>query len=72
MDRFEFKAGRRQLNLSQNQLAALFQVSSGRTVRRWESGDRDIPGPADVLMQWLLDGEPPDLENRKVAIVERI
>jgi len=58
----EFKAGRNALGLSTNQLARLFRVSDGRTVRRWEAGDRDIPGPAIVLMQWLITGERPELE----------
>lgn len=49
-----FKAGRLSLGLSCAKLAALFRVSDGRTVRRWEAGDRDIPGPAQVLMEALI------------------
>lgn len=55
----DFKAGRHTLGLSTNGLAKLFRVSDGRTVRRWEAGDRDIPGPAKVLMAWLLTGKRP-------------
>ncbi len=49
------------LGLSTAKLAKLFQVSSGRTVRRWEAGDRGIPGPAKVLMRWLDTGRKPKL-----------
>ena len=59
----EFRAGRKQLGLSQNALARLFRVSHGRTVRRWECGERDIPGPAVVLMLWLTTGKRPKMEK---------
>lgn len=55
----EFKAGRRGLGLSQSALARLFGVQSDRTVRKWECGERDIPGPAKVLMRWLTTGKKP-------------
>ncbi|KKN04927.1 hypothetical protein LCGC14_1092430 [marine sediment metagenome] len=55
----EFRAGRKQLGLSQNALARLFRVSAGRTVRRWECDERDIPGPVVVLMTWLITGKRP-------------
>lgn len=58
----DFKAARHQLGLSANGLAKLFRVSDGRTVRRWEKegeGGRDIPGPAQVLMRWLVTGKRP-------------
>ena len=54
-----FKAAREKLGLSQNALARLFRVSGGRTVRKWESGERDIPGPAQVLLDWLANGRKP-------------
>lgn len=49
----DFKAARHTLNLSTAQLARLFRVSGGRTVRRWESGESAIPGPAQVLINLL-------------------
>ncbi|MCW5615839.1 MAG: helix-turn-helix domain-containing protein [Rhodocyclaceae bacterium] len=49
----ELRAIRNQFGLSQSELAALLKVSDGRTVRRWEAGDRDIPGPAIVLLRLL-------------------
>ncbi len=54
MTPIELKTIRRRLGLSAQGVARLLRVSDGRTVRRWEAGDRDIPGPAKVLM-WLLD-----------------
>ncbi len=53
MTRHEFKTIRHTLALSAQGLARLLRVSDGRTVRRWEDGSRDIPGPAVVIM-WLL------------------
>lgn len=55
----QFKDGRHTLGLSTAQLATVFKVSGGRTVRRWESGDTSIPGPAQVLMDLLLLTTPP-------------
>jgi len=52
----EFKAIRRALGLSVKRTASLLGVASERTVRRWEQGDREIPGPAIVLMRLLQNG----------------
>jgi len=59
----EFRRIRQALGLSTQGLARLLQVSDGRTVRRWEAGDRDIPGPVRVLMLLLKSGviTPDDL-----------
>ena len=45
---------RKKMGLSQEKLANVLQVQSGRTVRRWELGEREIPGPVKVLMKWLI------------------
>ena len=37
--------------------ALLVRVESGRTVRRWESGERDIPGPVIVLVTALQESQ---------------
>lgn len=50
----ELRAARESLGLSQAAFAAAVQVESGRTVRRWEAGERDIPGPVRVLTRLLL------------------
>src|SRR5262245_15711225 len=54
----ELKSARHALGLSAEGFARLMQVGSGRTVRRWEAGDRDIPGPVVVLTTLLLDCAP--------------
>lgn len=51
----EFKAARHALGLSAEGCAKLLLVQSGRTVRRWEAGDSDVPGPVQVLMTALVD-----------------
>lgn len=51
----ELKIARQALGLSAEGFARLVQVESGRTVRRWEAGERDIPGPVQVLVRALLD-----------------
>lgn len=51
----EFKAARRTLGLSASKMAAALKVSHGRTIRRWEAGHRDIPGPAIVAVQFMLE-----------------
>lgn len=46
----DLKSARHALGLSAEKFARLVRVESGRTVRRWEAGDRDIPGPVIVLV----------------------
>jgi DNA-binding transcriptional regulator YiaG len=53
-----FKQYRQQLGLTQSGLAALLRVD-GRTVRKWEAGDREIPGTAEVALEALADGWRP-------------
>jgi transcriptional regulator with XRE-family HTH domain len=47
----ELKAARHALGLSAEGFARLINVQSGRTVRKWEAGDRDIPGPVIVIVE---------------------
>ena len=51
-----FKSARRTLNLSVEGCADLLRLGAhgGDTVRRWERGARDIPGPVVVLLELLL------------------
>ncbi len=59
----EFRAIRHAFGYSAEGLARALRVSSGRTVRKWEAGDRGIPGHAQVVML-LLEQEkitPDDL-----------
>jgi len=50
----ELKEARRKLGLSASKMADALRVSDGRTIRRWEAGDRDIPGPAIVAIEMML------------------
>ena len=52
----ELKAARQALGLSAEQLAQVVRVEGGgRTVRRWEAGEREIPGPVIVVMETAMD-----------------
>ena len=48
-----FREMREQLGLSQDQLAEKLGVSSGRTVRRWELGERKISETTARLLEML-------------------
>ena len=50
----ELKSARHALGLSAEGFARLVRVESGRTVRRWEAGDRDIPGPVTLIVEALM------------------
>lgn len=54
----DLKAARHALGLSAEGFARLVsppeRPSDGRTVRRWEAGDRDIPGPVIVLLSAIM------------------
>ncbi|MGH2619531.1 MAG: helix-turn-helix domain-containing protein [Anaerolineales bacterium] len=47
----ELKHYRKSLGLSVEAFARAVGVMAGRTVRRWEDGTRDIPGPVIVLLE---------------------
>lgn len=51
----ELKSARHALGLSAEGFARLVGVESGRTVRRWESGERDVPGPVVILTTALME-----------------
>ena len=51
----ERKAARRALGLSADGLARVVRIEDGRTVRRWEAGEREIPGPVTVLMEVAMN-----------------
>lgn len=59
MTAVELKAARRTLGLSAEGFARAVGVESGRTVRRWEAGERDIPGPVVALLRIWLDPRCP-------------
>lgn len=56
----ELKEARHKLGLSTNAFGRIVGLKvrnnkPGRTVRRWEAGTSDIPGPVVVLTRLLLD-----------------
>lgn len=51
----ELKAARHALGLSAEGFARFVRVASGRTVRRWEDGSQDIPGPVQVIVSALME-----------------
>lgn len=53
----ELKAARRALGLSAEGFALWVGVSGNRTVRKWENGERDIPGPVQVLVKAVMESE---------------
>lgn len=50
----ELRTTRLALGLSAEGFARLVRVESGRTVRRWEAGERDIPGPVTAIAEALM------------------
>jgi DNA-binding transcriptional regulator YiaG len=55
----EFKSARHALGLSAQGLANALGVKSGRTIRRWEAGQNDIPIMAIQLIRTgLKEGVP--------------
>ena len=50
----QLKQARAELKLSASGFARLVMVEDGRTVRRWEAGERSIPGPVIVIVHAIL------------------
>lgn len=50
----ELKAARHALGFSADGLARMLRIEDGRTIRRWEAGEREIPGPVIVLMETAM------------------
>lgn len=52
----EIKEARQRLGLSQRELADSLGLKSdgGRTVRRWEGGEVEITGPAQLAIRYRL------------------
>jgi DNA-binding transcriptional regulator YiaG len=51
----EFKRARLELGMSQNDIAEFLGVASDRTIRRWEEGDKDIPGPVLLVLELIFN-----------------
>lgn len=51
----ELRAARAALGLTGRQLADLLQIASDRTIRRYEAGDSEVPGPVVVILRALVE-----------------
>ena len=51
----QFKRIRKKLRLHQDELAEVLDIASDRTLRRWEAGQQDIPGPVMLLMELMAE-----------------
>lgn len=56
----EVKTIRNRAGLSQTDLARLLRIADIRTIRRWETGDVPISGPASIILELLDAGELPE------------
>ena len=54
---------RAQQRLSLREMAEMLRITSGSTINNWEHGD-PIPGPASLLLEWLIDGKVPFEESQ--------
>ena len=61
----DFRDTRLKLGLSQKEMASDLGVHDDRTVRRWEAGERRIPGEIDIVLAYWLR----DLEKGRARIV---
>ena len=52
----QFKAIRQGAGLTQSRLVAFLRISDVRTIRRWETGEIPVSGPASYLMELLDEG----------------
>lgn len=57
----DVRDARRSMGLTQHDLAVLLRMGGDgkRAVRRWETGDRHISGPASVAIEAMLTGWRP-------------
>ena len=62
-----FKAIRKRSGLSARALAELLRIADGRTIRRYEAGDREVSGPVSLLMELLDAGVIGTVANKAEA-----
>ena len=52
----ELKSARAKLGgLTQDQLAEVIGIRWGRTIRKWEAGERPVPGPVQMLLKLFME-----------------
>jgi DNA-binding transcriptional regulator YiaG len=54
----DVRYARKKLGLSQSELARTLRMGDegARSIRRWETGEKGVSGPASVAIEALLDG----------------
>lgn len=57
----DLKAIRKRYGLTIRGLAALLRIRDEKTIRRWESGEVPVSGPASIVLE-LMDAD--ELPNR--------
>ncbi len=60
----QIKQARQSLGLTQAKLASTISIKLDK-LKSWESGRYGISDEAATAIQWLLDGELPDIESIK-------
>ena len=50
----QFRQARKKLGLTQKQMAKRLRLKSDRAIRRYESGEREISGPIELLIEKIL------------------
>ena len=61
----DVRAARERLGMTTQQLAEALECTV-RTVQFWESGERNVPGPARVAMRLMLHAPKPGSRGRSV------
>jgi DNA-binding transcriptional regulator YiaG len=67
----KFRAARLSLKLSERAMGAALHLGKGggRTVRRWESGESEVSGPAAVAVSlWLDPRMAPHTREAAIAV----
>lgn len=54
-----FRAIRKRAGLTQAALACRLRIAETKTIRRYETGEREISGPVSLLMEMLDEGRIP-------------
>ena len=61
MTKDEIRAARQALGMSQSQLGKAVGGANARTVRRWESGESQVPGSVAKLLERLVEDSRKDV-----------
>lgn len=63
----EMRDIREAAGLTQSELAQFFRLSGSRTIRRYEMGEREPPGPVILLYELLRTGAIAPARDRRLA-----